>query len=77
MYLKNLIKSLEEKPTVYDTSRIFTSGCSMGAAFTGYSSQCLKSWYPTSINAFAMHSTGIKFKGDGNNVYGWGEDEGA
>merc|ERR1712019_119190 len=61
----------------YDTSRLFTSGCSMGSAFSGYISNCLKQQDPTQISAFATHSTGLKYKGDGNRLpENWGECDG-
>merc|ERR1712139_473308 len=59
------------------TKRIFTSGCSMGSAFSGYMGNCLKQWDPTQISAFATHSTGLKYKGDGNRLpSNWGECDG-
>lgn len=80
-YLKNIIIDLEKKPELYDTSKIFTSGCSLGSAFSIYSSQCLHKWYPTAITSFMTHSTGLKIKGDGLHFppdeyqpeYSWGE----
>jgi hypothetical protein len=43
---------------VYDTTRVFTSGCSMGSAFSIFASNCLYSTLPKgSISAFATHSS--------------------
>jgi hypothetical protein len=80
-YLADIMGELEQHKDTYDTSRIFTSGCSMGSAFSIYSSQCLQTMYPNAITAFATHSTGFKEKGDGNKLppdnynkkYTWGE----
>jgi len=63
-YIKNAIDKLKTTGT-YDTTRIFMSGCSMGSAFSEYISSCHKTADPTSISAFATHSTGLKKKGDG------------
>lgn len=79
-YIEAAIGILKASGT-YDTSRVFTSGCSLGSAFSIYSSQCLKARTPDSISAFATHSTGLKVKGDGNHFppdeynpqYSWGE----
>jgi len=72
-YMKAVIEHLEQSGK-YDTKRIFTSGCSMGSAFSGYMGNCLKQWDPTQISAFATHSTGLKYKGDGNRLpENWGE----
>jgi len=80
-YMKNIVKVLQQKPEIYDTKRIFTAGCSMGSAFSLYSSECIRMWYPNSISSFMTHSTGLKIKGDGLNFpkifkdtnYSWGE----
>jgi len=66
---------------VFDTERIFITGCSMGSAFTVWMSQCLHEKMPSRVTAFASQSTGLKVKGDGLNFptdnynpqYGWGE----
>jgi len=51
---------------IYDASKMFTSGCSMGSAMSFYSATCLtKMFDPSVISAFATHSTGYKIKGDG------------
>lgn len=78
-YLKNMVKSLDSK--TYDTGRLFTSGCSMGSAFSEFSGVCMNHWYGSSkVSAFATHSTGLKIKGDGNRLppannstISWGE----
>jgi len=76
-YMKNALALLEKSPETYDTSRVFTSGCSMGSAFSGYISNCLKHWNPQQISAFATHSTGLKKKGDGVRLpENWGECDG-
>jgi len=80
-YLKNAIAHFAASPQKYDTSRVFTSGCSMGSAFSGYAGNCLKQSMPQNISAFATHSTGLKVKGDGTKLprdnydpeYTWGE----
>merc|ERR1712048_1402009 len=75
-YMQAIIQHLEQSGK-FDTKRIHTSGCSMGSAFSGYMSNCLKKWDPTQISAFATHSTGLKYKGDGNHLpTNWGECDG-
>jgi len=81
VYIQNVLKKLSENPK-YDLSRIFTSGCSMGSAFSQFTAPCLKSKGFT-ISAFATHSTGLKVKGDGLKFPGswhdhsrWGECDG-
>lgn len=83
-YIKNAITVLEGDniglPKM-DTTRVFTSGCSMGSAFSGYAANCLKARTPSVLSAFATHSTGLKTKGDGAKLprenyhpeYSWGE----
>lgn len=66
-YIKGVIGILEAADGIYDTSRIFTSGCSMGSGFSTYIASCMKETMPSAISAFATHSTGLKVKGDGNN----------
>merc|ERR1712232_988833 len=76
-YMKNALAELAKSPETYDTTRVFTSGCSMGSAFSGYIGNCLKQWEPQQISAFATHSTGLKVKGDGNHLpEDWGECDG-
>merc|ERR1712087_172682 len=76
-YMKNAPAYLAKSPKTYDVTRIFTSGCSMGSAFSGYMGNCLKKWEPQHISAFATHSTGLKKKGDGNHLpENWGECDG-
>lgn len=76
-YMKNALAYLAKSPETYDTTRVFTSGCSMGSAFSGYMGNCLKKWEPQNISAFATHSTGLKKKGDGNHLpENWGECDG-
>merc|ERR1712039_707727 len=76
-YMKNALAHFAQSPDVYDTSRVFTSGCSMGSAFSGYIGNCLKTWNPQQISAFATHSTGLKKKGDGVRLpENWGECDG-
>merc|ERR1712048_749435 len=73
-YMQAMINHLAKSPGIYDTKRLHTSGCSMGSAFSGYIAQCLKHQDPTQISAFATHSTGLKYKGDGNRLpENWGE----
>jgi len=80
-YMKNIVNTLHEKSNIYDTSRIFTAGCSMGSAFSLYSAMCIHEWFPDSQSSFMTHSTGLKIKGDGlkfprdlyNPDYSWGE----
>lgn len=69
------------KSDLFDTSRMFFSGCSMGSAESFYQATCMKKLYGDSISAFATHSTGLKIKGDDlhfppdeyNTSYAWGE----
>jgi len=76
-YMQAILKHMDESSGTYDTSRLFTSGCSMGSAFSGYMANCLKNWDPQQISAFATHSTGLKYKGDGNRLpSNWGECDG-
>jgi len=73
-YMHAVLDHLGKSPQTYDVKRIFTSGCSMGSAFSGYMGNCLKKWNPQQISAFATHSTGLKVKGDGNRLpENWGE----
>jgi len=75
--MQAFLDHLGKSPEKYDTKRIFTSGCSMGSAFSGYIGNCLKQWDPQQISAFATHSTGLKYKGDGNRLpENWGECDG-
>merc|ERR1712045_638440 len=74
---KNAMGYLAKSPETYDVTRVFTSGCSMGSAFSGYMGNCLKKWNPQQISAFATHSTGLKKKGDGVHLpENWGECDG-
>jgi len=67
LYMKNVVKVLEERPELYDTSRMFPFGCSMGSAFSEWVGVCMHQWYDDErVTAFATHSTGLKIKGDGN-----------
>lgn len=59
VYLKNVVESLNNSSTIYDTSRMFTSGCSMGSAFSIFIGNCMYKWFgSSSFSAFATHSTG-------------------
>jgi hypothetical protein len=81
VYIDNVIAELNKEPDVYDTSRFFVTGCSMGSAFTVWQGPCLHSKAPNNVSAFSTHSTGLKIKGDGlrfppdtyNSQYEWGE----
>jgi hypothetical protein len=76
-YMQAVLDHLGKSPEIYDTKSIFTSGCSMGSAFSGYVGNCLKQWDAQQISAFATHSTGLKYKGDGNRLpENWGECDG-
>ena len=67
MYMKNVVETLDEQPEVFDTSKLFTFGCSMGSGFSEWIAVCMHSWYEQGrVPAFATHSTGLKIKGDGN-----------
>jgi poly(3-hydroxybutyrate) depolymerase len=80
-YIEAAVNWLATQSDVYDTSRIFFTGCSMGSAFTGYISSCWKKAHPTDLSSFATHSTGLKVKNDGlelppdnyHTQYTWGE----
>jgi hypothetical protein len=66
---------------VFDTSKIFLTGCSMGSAFTLWAAQCLHLADASAVRSFATQSTGLKVKGDGlvfppdnyDPEYTWGE----
>eukprot|EP00911_Craspedida_sp_UC1_P002274 UC1_evm1s1726 len=82
VYMRNVVARLEQQPSIYDTKRMFTSGCSMGSAFSEFIGQCFYIWYgPSVLSAFATHSTGLKVKNDGlefppdnyNKSIGWGD----
>jgi len=62
--MKNILAKLGENE-LYDTSRVFFTGCSMGSAESFYQATCLKSELGNDLTAFATHSTGVKIKGDG------------
>lgn len=65
-YIKAAVAKLGESPWVFDTSRLFFAGCSMGAAFSIYISICLKKQpTPFRVSAFAPVAAGLKEKGDG------------
>lgn len=78
-YMTAVLDSLGQAGT-FDMKHLYTSGCSMGSAFSSYSSTCMRG-LGHSIPAFATHSTGLKIKGDGNTMpattfdpgYTWGE----
>lgn len=79
VYLTNVVRALSEMGG-FDTSRIFTSGCSLGSAFSQFAATCLKK-DGFGVSAMATHSTGLKTKGDGlrfprcwhNSRYSWSE----
>jgi hypothetical protein len=64
-YVRNVLAVLHKEPTVYDTSRVYLAGCSMGAAMSLWQTLCLDQADPGSVLGFATHSTGLKVKGDG------------
>jgi len=64
-YLHAVIAALGQHPERYDTTRLFAHGCSMGAAFSSYSSQCLHEAYAGALTAWSVTSTGMKSDGDG------------
>lgn len=80
-YIRQSLTFLGAEPQIYDTSRLFFAGCSMGSQFALYISICMKEQSPESVSAFATHSSGLKVKGDGlkfpldiyNHSYTWGE----
>jgi hypothetical protein len=80
-YINAAVSWLAAQGDVYDTSRLFFTGCSMGSAFTGYISSCWKQAHPSDLSSFATHSTGLKVKNDGTSLppdnynpeYTWGE----
>ena len=69
------------QPETFDLSKSFITGASEGAAFTQWQSVCRFESTPENYTAFATHSTGLKVKGDGNQLppcpsdpqYTWGE----
>jgi len=82
-YMNNVIQELEKyDKQVFDTSKVFVTGCSMGSAMTLWISQCLHLQNSSMITAFGTQSTGLKVKGDGlkfppdnydNGTSTWGE----
>eukprot|EP00966_Prymnesium_polylepis_P289385 6684867-Prymnesium_polylepis.1 len=66
-YLVNAIEALGayRNGTVFDTSRLFFTGQSMGSAMALWAAQCLHQLMPDSVSAFATMGTGLKVKGDG------------
>ena len=67
VYIDNVVDALGafRGGGVFDTSRVFFTGCSMGSALTGWLSQCYHAKYPSASTAFCTQSTGLKVKGDG------------
>lgn len=80
-YIMAILHELKQQHTTYDISKLFFAGCSMGSHFSLYASTCIKEEYPSSVSAFATHSSGLKVRGDGlefpydvyNPAYRWGE----
>lgn len=80
-YMLAMLEKFEHEPKIYDVSRLFFAGCSMGSHFSMYVSTCIKQKYPQRVSAFATHSSGLKVKGDGLSFptdmydpeFGWGE----
>ena len=75
LYIDAVIEELEDMADdngnkLFDTERIFVTGCSMGSAFTIFVTQCLHQRDPSNFTAFATLGTGLKVKGDGNNFPG-------
>merc|ERR1712173_556254 len=66
-YLHNVVARLAAEPQTYDTTRLFFSGCSQGSGFSFYGGSCFKQHHPDVVSAFATHSTGLHYKGDGVN----------
>jgi len=69
VYMQNVLQQLSETGR-YDMEHVYTSGCSMGSAFSEWSAVCMyDNWFNSmrgyGISAFATHSTGLKIKGDG------------
>jgi len=63
-YVESMISALKLL-RIFDTSRVFFTGCSMGSAMTGWVAQCMHRSTPAAVTAFATQSTGLKIKGDG------------
>merc|ERR1712039_493298 len=64
-YIKNAITKLGDKNEGlpdFDVTRIFTSGCSMGSAFSGYTANCLKARSPSVLSAFAKFNDTLSLK---------------
>merc|ERR1719273_565633 len=67
IYMKNVVKVLEEQSEKFDTSRLYPFGCSLGSAFSEWTAVCMHQWYDDErVTTFGTHSTGLKIKGDGN-----------
>lgn len=67
-YFINLIEELDQHPNMFDTSRIFTHGCSSGSGVSLWQGTCFHERYPDRQIAMAPHSTGLKIKGDGTTM---------
>lgn len=59
-YMVDLIEQLKKERDVYDVSRIFIHGCSLGSAFSSYSASCVHEKYGDAISAWGLQSTGLK-----------------
>ena len=75
LYITAVLEELEtmedsDGNLLFDTDRVFVTGCSMGSAFTIFVTQCLHQQNPDRVSAFATLGTGLKVKGDGNNFPG-------
>ena len=64
-YLHAVVASLQRQPELYDSSRLFIHGCSMGAMFSSYSAQCLHEAYGGALTAWSVTGSGLKSYGDG------------
>ena len=62
-YMDAVVAALAKQPQLFDVSRRFYLGCSMGAAFSSLSAVCAHAKAPGAVSAWATHSTGISLRG--------------
>lgn len=62
-YMRAVVAELEAHEKLFNMSKLFTSGCSMGSAFSEYSGNCMNAWYGSNrVPAFATHSSTFYFR---------------
>ena len=75
VFWQAVIESLGKSPSLFDTKRLFLTGCSAGSAMAFWQAICLHQAFGSNVvSAFATHSTGLKRKGDKLNFpHGYGQ----